>query len=208
MPASDLEISALYAPDPRKYLLDVTPSPDDGGNIQFTIPFAQYRQIEETGSFDIPARRGRFSAMAGLALTITAQPAGGRPFLMWQNGPCAGSTNQVCSFVMPASNVLSTPLFGDEPNPLCTYSLSVPSMALSRAATSRMITVNTQPDCNFNAFLITAAIVTTALPKSANSVTVDIPENTDQYARDFAVRIHGGSQAFTVSIVQDRKSVV
>ena len=202
MPASDLEISALYAPDPRKYLLDVTASPEDGGNIQFTVPFAQYRQIEETGSFDVPGRRGRFAAMAGLAVTIAAQPAGGRPFLMWQNGPCAGSTNQVCSFVMPANNVLSTPLFGDEPSPQCTYSLSVPSMAISSAASSRTITVNTQPGCNFNAFLITAAIVTTPLAKSANSITVNIPENTDQYARDFAVRIHGGSQAFTVSIVQ------
>ena len=208
MPATDLEISALYAPDPRKYLVDVTPSPVDGGNMRFTPPTPQYPKIDETGSFETPAIRGRYSAMAGISITLSAQPTGGRPFLMWQNGPCAGSTNQVCTFVMPANNVLSTPLYGDEPSPQCTYSLSVPSMAVSSAAASRTITVNTQPGCNFNAFLITAAIVTTVLPKSANSVTVDIPENTDQYARDFAVRIHGGNQAFTVSIVQAGRGVV
>ena len=41
----------------------------------------------------------------GQPVTLTATPCPGSVFVKWEGGPCDGSKNPVCTFVMPSSDV-------------------------------------------------------------------------------------------------------
>lgn len=41
----------------------------------------------------------------GETVTLTATPIPGHVFVAWEGGPCDGSTNPVCTFIMPSSDV-------------------------------------------------------------------------------------------------------
>ncbi len=51
------------------------------------------------------------SYVVGSQVTLTANPSTSWSFGVWQNGPCAGSSNATCTFTMPAQNLTITAVF-------------------------------------------------------------------------------------------------
>ena len=198
MPAEDLTLVPVFMPDPKRYSVDVSASPVNGGNVSIvdtpTFPGQMWQRLYQNGFTNVAAT---------VPLTLTANPAGGRSFVRWLNGPCANSTEPVCSFVMPSSPVTSNPLFGDEPDSACAYAVSAPSFAFPGVGGSRIVTITTQAGCGFNTAVFdnqrVGDIVATT---TGNTVTLSVPAFTPNYGRTGVLRIHTGREVFSLPFMQ------
>lgn len=195
MPASDVAIDVYYVVDPDRYALDITASPMNGGTTSISVnPDTSFAYYYTAAS----GTATKLLVTGGISTTLTAKPAGARPFIKWINGPCINSTNPVCTFNMPNVATVSNPLFGDEPHASCTYSVSAPSLAFTGAGGSKNITVTTQAGCNFIASTQLGTVTTTG-----NVVTLTLDANiTTTSGRAGLLRIHAGREVFIFGIGQ------
>ncbi len=198
MPNEGIVFETTFMPDPVRYVLDTSVTPASGGAVAFA-----YTEVFPNSMFQaLTNPTGAREVAATVPVTLTAKPLGARQFIRWQNGPCAGSTNPICTFTMPANPVTANPEFGEDSNAACTYSLTVPSLTFPGAGGTRTITVNTQPGCDYNVTATGEDNGLATLNKSGNSVSISVPAHASNFGRKLGLRIHGGMQAFTLPIVQ------
>lgn len=199
MPASDVAIDVYYTNDPDRYALDITASPMNGGTTSISVnpdtSFAYY-YTEASGTAT------KLLVAGGLSTTLTAKPAGARAFVRWANGPCANSTNPVCTFNMPAVATVSNPVFGDEPPASCTYSVSAPSLLFPGTGGTKNITVTTQAGCNFNTEVYADGNPGFSVSNAGNIVTLTVLPHASDFGRRAMLRIHTGREVFNYSIAQ------
>lgn len=198
MPAADVALTVFFDTDLDRYSLDAAVSPANGGAVSLTtIPDQNFESVYVT---TVPLRK---MVAVGVSTTLTAKPAGARSFVRWQNGPCANSTNPVCTFTMPANAVVATPLFSDEPDASCTYAVSSPSLAFPGIGGARVVTVTTQPGCNFNTSVYHVNGASDGIATvSGGAVTFTLPAHTANYGRIGVLRIHAGKEVFSLPFIQ------
>jgi YD repeat-containing protein len=198
MPAANVNLTAVFDTDLDRYSVDASVSPANGGVVALTTtPNQNFESVSVT---TIPLRK---MVAVGVATTLTANAAGARSFVRWQNGPCANSTNPVCTFIMPANAVVANPLFSNEPDASCTYAVNAPSLAFPGIGGTRVVTVTTQPGCNFNALVYHANGAndgTTTV--SGGVVTFTLPAYTSNFGRMGVLRIHAGKEVFSLPFIQ------
>lgn len=198
MPADNVNLTASFDTDLDRYSLDASVIPSDGGYVGLmTTPDQNWESLYVT---TVPLR---MLVAGGVSTTLTARAAGARAFLRWQNGPCANSTNPVCTFTMPSTAIVSNALFGDAPDASCTYSVVSPPLAFPGTGGSRSILVNTQAGCAFNAAVSDNSYTgdITSLT-SGNTITLTLPAFTPNYGRLGVLRIHTGKEVISLPFIQ------
>mgnify|MGYP000562442893 CR=1 FL=1 len=198
MPAGNVNLTAYFDTDLDRYVLDASVSPVSGGVVGLTTtPDQNFENMY------ISSRPLRSMVAGGVSTTLNAIPAGARQFLSWQNGPCANSTNPVCTFTMPTSAVVSNALFSDAPDPSCTYAVAAPSLAFPGSGGSRAITLATQAGCGYSATVYDDSSSGTVVSSvSGSTVTLTLPVFASNFGRMGVLRIFAGKEVISLPFVQ------
>lgn len=200
MPDEPLDVTTRYEPFPEHFALDLGVTPANAGVVQITTADAP-NSLEHYLDWSVtPNRR---MVQGGLQTTLTAKHMGSRRFLKWANGPCAESTDPVCTFVMPQSATLSNPVFSDEPASGCTFALTRSGSGVFRATGGSMtLNIATQEGCHFNAELGQHYASLGTLNVGASSVTLNLPAKAETYPTAGQVSLFLGRELVVIPFVQ------
>lgn len=200
MPAEPLDVTTWFEPFPEHFALDLGVSPVNAGTVQITTADAPNSFEHYLDNSVTPARR---MVQGGLQTTLTAKPMGSRRFVKWANGPCAESTNPVCTFVMPMANTLANAVFSEEPASGCSYGLTRSGSGVFRATGGSMtFNIATQAGCHFNAELGQHYASQGTLNVGASSVTLNLPAKAETYPTAGQVSLFLGRELVVIPFVQ------
>jgi hypothetical protein len=189
MPTGNLNVVTYFVPLPDHFALDRSVTPLNSGQVSIsTSPSPNFAIYYDSST--VPAR---LMVQGGLVTTLTAEAFTGRRFVRWANGPCANSTNPVCSFTMPASAITSNAVFEDQP--LAATVPGAPTNLTASAGNATVLVAFTPPANNGGSAVTGYTVVST--PAGG----VDSNAGTNALSHTITGLTSGISYTFTVKAI-------